>query len=221
MSELTKTPRVEPSVLSSLNKSATLIASGQNLTSMKDKVNVALTEQMTFGAAILVCFSKYATFSGRCNRSEYWQFFLAFSVVAFSASILDVRFAIQNRLTDAFFPFFTITSVAFVFPLFAAAWRRMHDLGKSGWASIVPQALGIAMLTSPLWVSFILADVIGTKWSALLLARGRYINGQLPELFYVLLFLSLLVYFLPLWWLTRPSQPGPNRYGPNPLEVTP
>ena len=25
---------------------------------------------------------------------------------------------------------------------------------------------------------------------------------------------------LVLWWLTRPSQPGPNEYGPNPHEVT-
>jgi uncharacterized membrane protein YhaH (DUF805 family) len=33
----------------------------------------------------------------------------------------------------------------------------------------------------------------------------------------VLLISPLLV----LWWLTRPSQPGPNQYGPNPHEVTP
>lgn len=219
--DLTKTPRVEPSVLSSLSKSGPLIASGRDPRRMKDEVRVVTADHMTFGSAILICFSKYATFSGRSKRSEYWQFVLAFSVLAFSASILDVRFALQNKLTDAFFPLVTITSVAFFFPMFAAAWRRMHDLGKSGWASVVPQALGIAMLTSPLWVSYMLTDVIGTKSSALLLARGRHINSQLPELFYALLFLSFVVYFLPLWWLTRPSQPGPNRYGPNPLEATP
>ena len=38
--------------------------------------NVIATPMMSFGEAIKTCFKKYATFSGRARRSEYWWFAL-------------------------------------------------------------------------------------------------------------------------------------------------
>ena len=38
---------------------------------------------MSFGEAIKVCFQKYATFSGRARRSEYWSFTLFCFLVSF------------------------------------------------------------------------------------------------------------------------------------------
>ena len=46
---------------------------------------------------------------------------------------------------------------------------------------------------------------------------------QVPLVFQLIigigLFVVILSPFIVLWWLTRPSQPGQNEYGPNPHEV--
>jgi uncharacterized membrane protein YhaH (DUF805 family) len=220
MANLTKTTRIEPSVplvagnAVSYSYSKTATDSSQNVPSL-----VAL-EQMSFWSAISNCLSKYATFSGRSSRSEYWQFFLAVNVLANSAIFLDANLIMTGVLVkQGTLLLFGLVVIVFCFPLFAASWRRMHDVGRSGWTNLVSQVSGLALLTSPVWLSWILSEIVGTKWSVLLLARGRRLNFEVPELFYVLLVISIFLLFLPLWWLSRPSQPGPNRYGPNPHEV--
>ena len=51
---------------------------------------------MTFGESIKTCFSKYADFSGRASRSEYWWWFL-FVVLVSAATGL-----ISDKLTAVF-----------------------------------------------------------------------------------------------------------------------
>lgn len=43
--------------------------------------NIVPTPSMSFGDAVKTCFKKYATFSGRARRSEFWWFYLAISIV--------------------------------------------------------------------------------------------------------------------------------------------
>ncbi|HAL37550.1 MAG TPA: DUF805 domain-containing protein, partial [Polaromonas sp.] len=47
---------------------------------------------MNFGQAISTCLSKYATFSGRASRPEFWWFFLFQLLVSVAASIVSERF---------------------------------------------------------------------------------------------------------------------------------
>jgi len=82
------------------------------------------------GDAISTCLSKYATFSGRASRSEYWFFVLFTALVGFISGIIagvvgsDVLgYAIQ---------------AAFWIPGLAVSIRRMHDVDKSGWFVLVP-----------------------------------------------------------------------------------
>ena len=50
---------------------------------------------MTLGESISVCFAKYATFSGRACRSEYWWFMLfIFLVSAAAISINDTVYGL-------------------------------------------------------------------------------------------------------------------------------
>jgi len=44
---------------------------------------------MTFGESIKTCFSKYADFSGRASRSEYWWWFLFLVLGTIAASIVN------------------------------------------------------------------------------------------------------------------------------------
>lgn len=69
----------------------------------------------SFGGAICSCWTKYVTFEGRANRSEYWYWVLFTSIIGW-------------------IPFIGyIASLVFMLPSLAVAVRRLHDIGKSGW----------------------------------------------------------------------------------------
>lgn len=44
---------------------------------------------MSFGQAVSTVFSKYATFSGRARRSEYWWWYLFVTIVFVVAGVID------------------------------------------------------------------------------------------------------------------------------------
>ena len=82
---------------------------------------------MDFMTAVSTCFKKYATFSGRARRSEYWYFFLFSCVVSTALSLI---FKTQT-LPSALFSLLTLM------PTLAVSWRRMHDIGKAGAWSLI------------------------------------------------------------------------------------
>jgi len=83
---------------------------------------------VTFSQAISTCFSKYATFSGRAVRSEYWWFYLFVLVMGWGASIVGVL------MLGEFGGFFTILfQLVVLLPSLAVLVRRLHDTGRSGW----------------------------------------------------------------------------------------
>jgi len=71
--------------------------------------------------------AKYATFSGRARRSEFWFFVLFQAIVLVVAQLLD-------RIIPGDFPIvYSIAGLALLVPFVAAAVRRLHDTGRSGW----------------------------------------------------------------------------------------
>jgi uncharacterized membrane protein YhaH (DUF805 family) len=79
---------------------------------------------MTFGDSIKTCFTKYADFTGRASRSEYWWFVL-FIVLA------SIILSMVTPLLSGLF------SLATLLPSIAAAARRLHDTDKSGWWQLI------------------------------------------------------------------------------------
>ena len=81
---------------------------------------------MSFGEAIKSVFSKYATFSGRARRSEFWYFLLFNFLVSFVLGLI---------------PFLSVVSglwaLAVLIPSLAVTVRRFHDIGKSGWNYLI------------------------------------------------------------------------------------
>ena len=75
---------------------------------------------MTFQESISTCLSKYADFSGRASRPEYWWFVLA----SFIALAVGSAIAI---------PVGGIIWLGLILPMMAAAVRRLHDTNRSGW----------------------------------------------------------------------------------------
>jgi len=80
----------------------------------------------------LTVLKKYAVFSGRARRKEYWMFTLFNMIFAIVAMFLDniLGIAIDGL---RYGPIFMLYVVAVLIPGLAVSVRRLHDVGKSGW----------------------------------------------------------------------------------------
>ena len=85
---------------------------------------------MPFPDAVKICLSKYADFSGRARRSEYWWFVLFNVLVSIVASILDSIVGTKSGGTGLFG---VIAALALLLPGLAVGARRLHDTGRTGW----------------------------------------------------------------------------------------
>ena len=85
---------------------------------------------MGFTEAVQTCFSKYATFSGRARRSEYWYFFLCYAILSGVLSFLARNSTVFTYVSG-------IVEIALFIPMLAVSVRRLHDIGKSGWFYLI------------------------------------------------------------------------------------
>ena len=90
---------------------------------------------MNFIESIKTCFVKYATFSGRASRSEFWYFCLFLVILDVSTEILDAALAGESFWSyDEFFgPITSIFYLVTFLPGLALSFRRLQDINKSGW----------------------------------------------------------------------------------------
>lgn len=82
-----------------------------------------------------VVFEKYAKFSGRASRREYWWFTLFNIIICCITIFLDIK--IQNNLDDYMFYLTAIYFVLIFIPMLALQIRRLHDIGCSGWFELI------------------------------------------------------------------------------------
>ena len=81
---------------------------------------------MDFVTAAKTGLSKYATFSGRARRSEYW-FFVLFQLLALIvAGIIDGILGTDGGL-------YGLVALGLLLPIIAVSVRRLHDTDRSGW----------------------------------------------------------------------------------------
>jgi uncharacterized membrane protein YhaH (DUF805 family) len=98
---------------------------------------------VTLQDAVRTVLGKYADFSGRARRSEYWYWVLALVLAEIVCGIL---FGIVKPL--GYF-LYVVLFLASIVPSLAVGWRRLHDTGKSGWwilISLVPFVGGIILI---------------------------------------------------------------------------
>ena len=85
---------------------------------------------------------KYAVFSGRATRSEYWYFTLFNLIVIVVLVIIDSA-AGTNPL------FSGVYTLAVFLPILGVSIRRLHDTGRSGWwilVGLIPVVGSIALI---------------------------------------------------------------------------
>ncbi|MFC4396264.1 DUF805 domain-containing protein [Arthrobacter sedimenti] len=81
--------------------------------------------------AVKRVFQKYAVFTGRASRSEYWWWFLASGLA--SAVLNSISPTIINGQITGSSALGGIWFLATVIPSLAVAVRRLHDANLSGW----------------------------------------------------------------------------------------
>ena len=161
---------------------------------------------------------RYAEFSGRSRRQEFWMWqlakFLASMVLGVVAAVVlgGSAMALIGSGTDTadggvfaalgigiilLYLLAMVLSLAIIVPDLAVTVRRLHDSGRTGkWllAPIAPIALGVVI------------SVIGAALQSTALAL---IGGLVVLLAFVGVIVLLVFMFIP-------GTIGPNRYGPDP-----
>ncbi len=98
---------------------------------------------MSFGDAIVTVFRKYADFTGRATRSEYWWWALFSAIVSSALGALNLAtpegvIAVGSSLAG-------VWSIAVLVPSLAVAVRRLRDAGRA-WTDLFWILLPIAGL---------------------------------------------------------------------------
>jgi len=91
---------------------------------------------MDIQSSIKTCFNKYATFSGRASRSEYW-FFILFGVLGGIVTLIIDVMILDYSIESEYTPINLIFSLILIIPSIAVACRRLHDVNKSGWWQLI------------------------------------------------------------------------------------
>ena len=138
---------------------------------------------------------KYADFSGRAPRAEFWWFYLLMIVAYFVAMIVDSLVGIE--LMGPYGLLTCLIALALIVPSLAATVRRLHDTNRSGWwilIAVVPYfIMGVMMgmaAASGNMAGMASAGIVGL----VALAGG----------------IAMLVF------MVLPGTKGDNRFGPDP-----
>ena len=147
---------------------------------------------MSFFEAVKTALTKYAVFSGRARRKEYWYFLLFNALVGFIIGFLG---AIMQK-PKAMSTLNILFTLAFLLPSIAVAVRRLHDTGRSG-----------------LWYLLAVPGIAFAETSNLMMAQENLLLQGIFALVSLVFSIVLIVFYC------QDSQPGTNRFGPNPKGV--
>jgi len=89
----------------------------------------------------LAVIKKYADFSGRARRKEYWMFVLFNVIISVILNILE-RVTLSSQDPSAAFsnPFYLlglVYSLAVLLPSLGVMVRRLHDTNRNGWTILL------------------------------------------------------------------------------------
>ena len=100
---------------------------------------------MDFQTSIKTCFQKYAVFSGRASRSEFWYFSLFCFLGGTITWVIDTM--ILGYSSEDWGAISVIFQIIIILPGIAVGARRLHDINKSGWWQLITLTIiGIILL---------------------------------------------------------------------------
>jgi len=79
---------------------------------------------------------RYFEFGGRSGRGQYWQFQFCYALLVIGAIYLDRgNIVVAGTLHPGLFLNFVM--IFHIVPQFSVGVRRLHDIGRSGWWSLL------------------------------------------------------------------------------------
>lgn len=184
---------------------------------------------LTFRQAVGECFSKYADFTGRSRRSEYWWFglftllLMAIPLIALNVVALVFEGTLHvdpdkvgpttQALDAIFLVVLGLMCLFLLIPSLAVQTRRLHDTGRSGWWLVAGILASVAYSIAELFVMGSVADH-STSIHNISHAFGVSTIGALIMLllYLVQVGISIAIFIFCL----IDSQRGENMYGPSP-----
>ncbi len=166
---------------------------------------------------------RYAEFSGRSRRKEYWMFFLFNILVGIGFAVVSV--IVGGSATAVDDPtagvaaggargIITILnllfSLAMLIPSIAVGVRRLHDTDRSGWwllAPLGPYLIGIVAMVAGGF------SILGSGGSPTAGLGAAMAVGGLFLLVGLIAAIALIVFFC------IEGTRGPNRFGPDPKDT--
>ncbi len=173
---------------------------------------------------MILPFKKYAQFSGRSRRKEFWMYILFVIIVTIVLSVLDAMLGLGGSAqtsSTTFEPGTTgfgrsagvtggvlagIFSLATIIPSLAVQVRRLHDTNRSGWwilMPLVPYLAGAVLLLGGALNGIGSGGMTAASGGALAVGGILMLIGGICAI-------ALLVF------MCLDGTRGPNRYGPDP-----
>ena len=138
---------------------------------------------------------KYADFTGRAPRAEYWWYVLAVVVVSVIAYVIDDLLGLKGTI-GPYGVLSALLGLALLCPGLAVATRRLHDTNRSAW-----------------WLLLLVPYLISTVMAVQAMASGSVAALGSAGL---LAIIGLIGCVILLVFMVLPGTPGENRYGSNP-----
>lgn len=132
---------------------------------------------------------RYAEFTGRSRRKEYWMYVLLLIVVGIVVGIIERVLGLAG-MVGPYGPLSALFALATFVPSLAVGVRRLHDTNRAGWWLLIGYG--------PLLLSLCLT-YLGILQFAMILSLIALVG-----------FIVLLVFFV------LEGTRGPNQYGPDP-----
>jgi uncharacterized membrane protein YhaH (DUF805 family) len=147
---------------------------------------------------------KYADFSGRAPRAEYWWYILALIIVYIVLSIIESILGINRMVGGVYGPLTALLMLGTLVPSIAVGVRRLHDTNRSGWWFLMPLV--------PYCLAFVLggAAIMGAATGN---PAGMAAGMGVASIF---LLIGAICAIVLLVFYCLPGTPGDNRFGPNP-----
>src|SRR4028118_801570 len=79
---------------------------------------------------------RYAEFSGRSRRKEYWMFTLMLVILNVVISLVEGMLGLTGTI-GTYGPITLVVFLAVLVPSIAVGVRRLHDTGRSGWWMLI------------------------------------------------------------------------------------
>ena len=138
---------------------------------------------------------KYADFTGRAPRAEYWWFYLGMIVAYLVAMIIDSLVGVS-----LFGPYGVVTcllGLALIVPGLAVTARRLHDTNRSAWWML--------LVLVPYFIMGIMMGMSAASGDTTGLASAGIVG-----------LIALAGAIAMLVFLILPGTTGDNRFGPDP-----